>query len=765
MGFSRLRGPTGLRRTLLLLSDVCASTAFRSVSGPAAQKRQRLLETKEVTTVLHDLDLDEQIVAGPVIAFPQVNPSAAASALKGAWRVGEEERDAFASLPPTEGWTARVPFAPLGGTVSGKIASASWRRREITIHAGDVRVIDPGPHSVEARCTHYGQCGGCPWQSTSYDAQLAAKARHVSSVFEEAFGRERWLQLGPAVTQPPIPSSELYGYRNRGSFNVGRRQWLPSREDATSPAAAPVFIGYHPSKHLVGPGGNFRLGKGKSHPATDAAGGDATTSEIGDSNGRSPCAVASSDGTRSSASSSHSTSNSNMGKSSRDSSGGVWDKILQIDHCHLLPPSASAILRAAQSAAQAWEANRASGSLSDSDAPLALPDALLEVSIRSADAACPATIDAASVDAVMSSVHQDSEVFQLLLRWATPEHAAKFQRYIDDYLMPRILSAGTCGPVVSVISLSFPTSVPRKLIKQWDAEEKGKRGYAAGYKVKDVLIASAITSAIQQRTTEYLSGFSCVHRGASKLLKRYALASSSAAAGSGSSKEFLTLAISPRAFVQPSDSGGEAIMRELARVVNEARNSIGLPAATAAGSSSKGRPFIAWDLYCGTGALGLSVAKQGLIDQLIGIELDGSAVSDARINARINGLNAIARFGCADLNSSELLTDDVAEGLRGGDDAAGLPHPLPRPDIVILDPPRAGLHPRVVSQLLRHIRPRFVAYVSCKPSTQARDVAALCCIKSGFRFRLRSLTPIDQYPHTAHIEAVALLEADAQSQA
>ncbi|MCZ2132116.1 MAG: 23S rRNA (uracil(1939)-C(5))-methyltransferase RlmD [Bacteroidetes bacterium] len=148
-----------------------------------------------------------------------------------------------------------------------------------------------------------------------------------------------------------------------------------------------------------------------------------------------------------------------------------------------------------------------------------------------------------------------------------------------------------------------------------------------------------------------------------------------------------------------------------------------------------GSEGVIWDLYCGAGTISLPVAQRGT-KRVIGIELSESSISDAKANAVLNGINN-AEFYCEDLHRPAAL-----ETLRN----------LPAPDCVILDPPRAGIHGRVLEHLLA-IAPPKIVYVSCNPATQARD----CAILAG-RYSVRRIRPVDMFPHTFHIESVALLE-------
>ena len=142
-----------------------------------------------------------------------------------------------------------------------------------------------------------------------------------------------------------------------------------------------------------------------------------------------------------------------------------------------------------------------------------------------------------------------------------------------------------------------------------------------------------------------------------------------------------------------------------------------------------------WDLYCGAGSIALHLASQ--VRRVVGFELVPAAVNDAYTNSRLNGLEN-CRFLAGDLK------ERLRETLRAGGQ--------PGPDVVITDPPRAGMHPQVV-QALREIAPRRIIYVSCNPATLARDLALL-----QDRYDILTIQPFDLFPHTAHIECVARLD-------
>jgi 23S rRNA (uracil1939-C5)-methyltransferase len=135
------------------------------------------------------------------------------------------------------------------------------------------------------------------------------------------------------------------------------------------------------------------------------------------------------------------------------------------------------------------------------------------------------------------------------------------------------------------------------------------------------------------------------------------------------------------------------------------------------------------DLYCGAGTIGISLSDTA--KEIVGLELVESAVADANRNCVRNGIHN-CRFIAGDIRQS-LGRLDV------------------RPQVMIIDPPRAGMHPDVVERVLA-IKPERIVYVSCNPSTMARDLALM---KEDYR--VEEVQPVDMFPHTFHIESVARL--------
>jgi len=179
--------------------------------------------------------------------------------------------------------------------------------------------------------------------------------------------------------------------------------------------------------------------------------------------------------------------------------------------------------------------------------------------------------------------------------------------------------------------------------------------------------------------------------------------------------EDFSFKIGPKSFFQTNTSQGE-------RLYQVVRNMAGL----------KGDETV-YDLYCGTGSIGIFLSNR--LKKLVGIELIPEAVADADENARLNGVGH-ARFFTGD---ATLLCNDSFFNVHG------------RPDLIVTDPPRAGMTDKLVSTLLG-IAAEKIIYVSCNPATQARDLAML-----SEKYHISAVQPVDMFPHTLHIENVTAL--------
>ena len=143
---------------------------------------------------------------------------------------------------------------------------------------------------------------------------------------------------------------------------------------------------------------------------------------------------------------------------------------------------------------------------------------------------------------------------------------------------------------------------------------------------------------------------------------------------------------------------------------------------------------VVYDLYTGTGTIANFVARSA--KKVVGIEYLPEAIEDAKVNSDINGIGNTLFFAG---DMKDILTDEFIAG-HG------------RPDVIITDPPRAGMHPDVVETILR-AKPRRIVYVSCNPATQARDLQLLDRL-----YKVVAVQPVDMFPHTPHVENVVALE-------
>ena len=145
-----------------------------------------------------------------------------------------------------------------------------------------------------------------------------------------------------------------------------------------------------------------------------------------------------------------------------------------------------------------------------------------------------------------------------------------------------------------------------------------------------------------------------------------------------------------------------------------------------------------YDLYTGAGTIANCLARQ--CKEVIGVEYVESAIEDAKLNSRINNIG-----------NTKFFAGDMREVL---DEAFVAEHG--QPDVVITDPPRAGMHPDVVEKL-NQLQAKRIVYVSCNPATQARDIAAL-----SVHYEVTKIQPVDMFPQTHHVENVVTLELKAE---
>lgn len=143
---------------------------------------------------------------------------------------------------------------------------------------------------------------------------------------------------------------------------------------------------------------------------------------------------------------------------------------------------------------------------------------------------------------------------------------------------------------------------------------------------------------------------------------------------------------------------------------------------------------VVYDLYTGTGTIANFVARNS--KKVVGVEYVPDAISDAKVNSQINGIDNTV-FYAGDMK--DVLNEEfiAANG---------------QPDVIILDPPRAGVH-EDVAEVILSAAPQRIVYVSCNPATQARDLAIF-----DAKYEVKAIQPVDMFPHTHHVENVVLLE-------
>jgi 23S rRNA (uracil1939-C5)-methyltransferase len=174
--------------------------------------------------------------------------------------------------------------------------------------------------------------------------------------------------------------------------------------------------------------------------------------------------------------------------------------------------------------------------------------------------------------------------------------------------------------------------------------------------------------------------------------------------------------ISPSAFFQPNSGQAEVLYSTALRLAEIPKDAV------------------VYDLYCGTGALGLCISKY--VKQVVGIELSPESALDARNNAKQNGCNNLTIISGAVRHTIQYLQEQN----------------MPPPDVVMVDPPRPGLDPDALKSLLKLSAPKIL-YISCNPSTQALNVEEL--VQNGYR--IVAIQPVDEFPQTYHVENIVLL--------
>ncbi len=480
------------------------------------------------------------------------------------------------------------------GAVAGDVVRARVvKTKKKHIEARVLDVLTPSAQRTTPRCRHFGACGGCKWQHVQYASQLEFKRQHVVDALERIGG------FKGVVVLHTLPSGEEYFYRNKLEFSFGTDRWLTHAENDLRTA-----------ERIEAETRDAELAGGRDG-ADAAMTGSTTVNEARQT--------------------AHAAGPADSIKPRSDDfvlgfhAPQRYDKIIDIEECHLQSTLSVDILRAV----------RAFG----------------------IGEKIPA----------YSSETQTGYFRNLVIREGkrTGDVMVNVVTYEDDPAVMARLTAMLVGAFPRITTVLNNVTAKKSQVATGETE------------------------------------------------KIYF--------GSGMIREQLgahTFEISANSFFQTNSLQAErlyTIVREFGEFTPE---------------------DVVYDLYCGTGSISLFIADA--VKQVIGIELVESSIANAKMNAQFNGITN-CEFITGDLK--DLLTKDVAWRER-----------CAHPDVLVIDPPRSGMHPKAVAELGSMKIPRIV-YVSCNPATLARDLQMLV----PYGCSIERVKPVDMFPHTYHIECVAQL--------
>lgn len=193
-------------------------------------------------------------------------------------------------------------------------------------------------------------------------------------------------------------------------------------------------------------------------------------------------------------------------------------------------------------------------------------------------------------------------------------------------------------------------------------------------------------------------------------------------------------------FFQPNTAQASRLYREIQNTLSANQELFG-------GNGGIERKPVIWDLFCGVGSIGICMGK--FAEKVYGFEIVEAAVEKARANAQLNGYTS---------DEMQFFTMDLT---KRWDEDEWKDRAIEKPDMVVVDPPRAGLHNKLI-KYLRRLAPLHICYVSCNPESQVKDLELLCApIEEGSSatasYEVEYLQPVDMLPHTPHIETIAWL--------
>ena len=460
--------------------------------------------------------------------------------------------------------------------VPGDIVDIQVTKKKHSFMEGRVvRIVQPSPIRCEAKCRHFGVCGGCKWQILPYEEQLRYKQQQIIDNLTRIGHLSLPVSQGNGTgVLPIIGSKHIYEYRNKLEFSCADRKWYPW--EVIEAAGGPDKI-------------DSSYGLGFHIP-------------------------------------------------------GAFDKVLDIEECHLMPEINNKIRNSVR------EYARAHG---------------------------------------MSFYNEHTH---------------------EGLLRTLILRNNHKGELMLIVSFgeALPPLSPQ--------ERESKEGVNGAWGLLEYLHTEfpEIISLQYVENLKYNDTIGDqevkVYYGQDHIIEEM---------------EGLQFKVGPKSFYQTNTEQAH----ELYKVARE----FAFEAISDPQSAISHQPLV-YDLYTGTGTIANFVARQA--KQVIGIEYVPEAIEDAKVNSKINGIKNTLFFAG---DMKDILNDDFVA--RHG-----------RPDVIITDPPRAGMHEDVVNVIL-NAEPKRIVYVSCNPATQARDLQLL-----ESKYKVVKVQPVDMFPHTQHVENVVMME-------
>ena len=452
-----------------------------------------------------------------------------------------------------------VTFVP--NCVPGDVVDLQvTKKKHSFMEARVIRIVKPSEVRCEAKCKHFGVCGGCKWQILPYEEQLRYKQQQIV----DNLTRIGKIEL-PEIS-PILGSKHIYEYRNKLEFTCADRKWFPWEVIEAAGGLDKIDSTYGLGFHIP----------------------------------------------------------------------GAFDKVLDIEECHLMPDINNRIRNSVRTYAR--------------------------------------------------------------------EHGLTFynEHTHEGLLRTLILRNNHKGEVMLVVSF--------------------------GEKISDFRIQ--ISDLLEYLHTEFPEIVSLLYVENTKYNDTIGDLEVHVYAGQDhifEEMEGLRFKVGPKSFYQTNTEQAYElykVAREMAFDNDELMNG---------DASLNGEKPLVYDLYTGTGTIANFVAKQAR--QVIGIEYVPEAIEDAKVNSKINGIDNTLFFA-GDMKD---ILNDAFVAQYG------------RPDVIITDPPRAGMHEDVIDVILK-AEPQRIVYVSCNPATQARDLQLL-----DPKYRVTKVQPVDMFPHTQHVENVVQL--------